>query len=202
VDDNGSTIIKYSDGSWYSYNNLTNKYIFKSADSIKELNFKSISDMDDATNKYINAKNVSTSSFLKNDFMTNGFEKHSDKIYTTDLKTDKQLESYSKQWLKDNYNLELSIPIYYSDDLESDDNGKFSYKYKSPIDIKINKELQGMDLIVEKNIVHELTHYALFLNNKEFDDDTENFKFVLPPFLTHSNYHNIGFLQSHLQCTL
>lgn len=202
VDDSGSTVVKYSDGSWYSYNNLTRKYMFKPSDSNKEFVFNFISDMDEVFNKYNNIKNISTNPLLKNNFMNIGFGKHSDKIYTNDLKTDEQLENYAKQWLKDNYNLELNMQIYFSSDLESDENGRFSYKDKKAIDIKINKELQGIDLICEKTLIHELTHIGLFENNKEFDDDTEIFEKECTENGSNTNNKKVGFLKSHLQCTL
>lgn len=199
IDDSGDTIIKYSDDSWYSYNNSTNKYIFKSAKSNKELSFNSIFDMDDSIAEY--SKNKSILPLLKDNTITIGFEKHSDNIYIDDLKTDEKLKIYTEHWLKDNYNLTLNIPVYYCK-LDDSTQGKFVYKDKTPQCIQINEDLKGMDMIVEKILIHEATHMSLFEMRKDFDDGTEDFSKECVKNGSNTNDGEIGFLQSHLQCTL
>lgn len=199
VDNTGNTIIKYSDDSWFSYNNSTNKYIFKPITSDKELNFNSVGDMGDSIANY--SKNKSILPLLKNNTITIGFGKHSDNIYSDDLKTDEKLKMYAEHWLKDNYNLTLNIPIYYCK-LDNSTQGKFVYKDKIPQCIQINEDLKGIDIIVEKVLIHESTHMALFEINKDFDDGTENFNKECIKNGSNTNDGKIGFLQSHLQCTI
>jgi len=111
VDNNGSTIVQYSNGSWYSYNNSTKKYLFKSAESSAESSFNSIDDMDKFKNDYINIKSDSNNLLLKNSIMNIGFGKHSEKIYVDNLQTndnDDDSEIFKDECVKNGSNTNKS----------------------------------------------------------------------------------------------
>jgi hypothetical protein len=80
-----------------------------------------------------------------------GFGKHSDVIYTNDLQTDENLKIYAEKWLKDNYNLELDVPISY-ENIDGDIGGynTVSKKDNKPLEIKINKKAKNINLLSEK----------------------------------------------------
>lgn len=200
VDDKGTTIIKYLDGSWYSYNSSTGEYKFKPIESNEELRFSSIGSIEDCKYEYDNIKNHNLMLSDKNSFLR-GFSKHSDIIYTNSLKTNEDLNLYATKWLKDNYNLILDIPIYYSD-ISGNVGGYLTVTDGKPIDIKINKQAQSIDLLSEKLIIHELTHFALFKSNKEYHDETDSFTKECIKNGSNTSDGYVGFLQSHLQSTL
>lgn len=197
VDSNNNTIIQYNNGSWFSYNNTTKSYIFKENEG-KKVSFSNMSELDDYLRNYKQDKEVP---FIKGGITSIGFGKHSDLIYIENLSTDENLEKYATQWLKDNYNLELTIPIFFSSDIDNkiEVNGRFNYKDDK--NIEINSKLKGMDLITEKVLIHELTHYALYKKTEEFTDNAQSFINECVKNGANTNDYDIGFLSSHLECT-
>jgi hypothetical protein len=201
VDDKDTTIIKYLDGSWYSYNTSKSEYKFKPIESDIPLNFSSIKAVQRCRYDYANVKE-------KNDILSDrnsllkGFSRHSDIIYADNLKTDENLNKYARQWLKDNYNLILDIPINYSDSMKDDRCGYTSILDNKPINIKLNKQIQNVDILSEKTLIHELTHYALLKLNTQYHDETSNFTQECVKNGSNTNDDYVGLLQSHLQSTL
>lgn len=197
VDSNNNTIIQYNNGSWFSYNNTTNNYMFKDNEK-KEISFSNMSELSDYLRSYKQDKEIS---YIKGDIMSIGFGKHSDIIYSEDLSTDENLKIYATKWLKANYNLELEIPVFFSSDIDSkiELNGRFNYKNDK--NIEINSKLKGMDLITEKVLIHELTHYALYKKTEEFTDNAQSFIEECVKNGSNTNNYDIGFLSSHLECT-
>lgn len=198
--DDETTTIKYLDGSWYSYNSSKFLYEFKPIESNEPLYFSSEDFMKQCIYDYDNIKN--------NDLMLNdknsclrGFGKHSDKIYVENLKTDDDLKNYAIQWLKDNYNLTLDIPISY-DTISGNIGGYNTVINGKPIEIKINNKAKNIDLLAEKFLIHELSHYALCKQGKEYHDGTESFTQECIKNGSNTCEGKVGILHSNLKCTL
>jgi len=196
VDSNNVFIIKYSNGSWSSCDFLNNKFILTEKDSAIE--FNNIKDLCENINK---KNNIEMSPILKNNSITEGISLHSDKIYCDNLSSNEKLQEYATKWLKDNYNMTLDIPIIY-DDLGNKYNGHYLYENKTPKLIQINKGLKGIDICAEKTLIHELVHYVLSKNNKDFTDETDTFRKECVKMGGNTNYGENGYLNSHLKCTM
>lgn len=211
ANDNKDVIYNYSNGSWYLYNYTTEKYIFKPLESDKEINFNNLIDLDECFNNYENIKELNESSILKNaHFNIETFSMYSCKVYVNNLKTEDDLKEYATQWLKDNYNLTLDIPIYYSElnkgynDITHElQNGKFNWKTNTnaPISIEIEKEYNKVNIFAERTLVHELTHYALDKLGKPFNDDSKTFNTELLKNGGKNNKGEKGIFYSHLKST-
>lgn len=195
--DNNNVITKYSNGSLSFCNYLTGKYSLTEKDSTIE--FNSTKDLLDNISKKNNIEKIP--SILKNNQIIEGISSHSDKIYCDDLSTDKKLQQYANQWLKDNYNMNLNVPIIY-DNLDDKTNGYYSYKDGKFKLIQINQDLKGIDIGVEKTLIHELVHMVLFETNKDFKDETNSFRKECIEKGSNTNYGEIGYLHSHLKCTM
>jgi hypothetical protein len=203
VDNTGTTTIKYQDGSWYSYNSSKMEYKFKPVESLTEINFASDSLLDKCRYDYDSIKNSDSDLILSDrNSCLKGFGKHSDKIYVNDLKTDEDLKSYANQWLKDNYNLTLDVPIGYSDIYGNIGGYNTITMDGKPLEIKINSKAKNIQLLSEKFLVHELTHYALCKQGKEYHDGTESFTTECTKNGSNTCEGKVGILHSHLQCTL
>lgn len=86
---------------------------------------------------------------------------------------EKQLETYTRNFLKQNYNLELTVPVRINNRL-SRALGRFSYNQRSrmPVAIEFSKHLiatQDVDMILDV-ARHEAIHYALFVQGKPHKD--------------------------------
>lgn len=197
----GTIITKLCNGSWYSINNVTNKYIFKPIESNEEISFSDEFALCTSTQEYLDIKIQSkqVSSIIKNSEV-DGIGSHSDIIYVDNLQTDENLNKYATQWLKDNYNLTLYIPISYSklDGIE----GVFTHDDRMARCIKINEDLKNISISSEKVLIHELTHMVLFVQEKDSSDNTNTFKEECVKNGGNTNYGGIGILHSHLKCTI
>lgn len=201
VDDNGTTIVKYLDGSWYSFNTSKFDYKFKPIEVNEPLCFADEYVMYQCIYDYDAIKNNNLMLNDRNSCLR-GFGKHSDIIYAENLQTNENLTKYATQWLKDNYNLTLDVPVTF-DDVLGDVGGCTTLTNDDiPINIKINKQVKGIDILSEKILIHELTHYALNKLNKEYNDGTESFTNECVKNGSNTSDDHVGFLHSHLQCTL
>lgn len=198
----GTLVTNFCNGSWYSVNNITNKYVFKPIESDKEISFSDEFALCTSTQEYqdIKLQLKQVSKFIKSINII-GIGSHSDKIYTDDLSTDEKLTHYANQWLKDNYNMILDIPINYST-LKDDTQGVFINKGEIAQCIQINDNFKNIDMASEKAIIHELTHMALFIQGKEFLDVTDTFKEECVKNGGNTNDGSFGILHSHLKCTM
>lgn len=201
VDDTGTTTIQYQDGSWYSYNTSRMEYKFKPVESSNEINFANDSLLDKCRYTYDGLKNNDLILSDRNSCLK-GFGKHSDKIYVNDLKTDEDLKTYANKWLKDNYNLTLNVPIGYSDIGGIIGGYNTISNNDKPIEIKINSKAKNINLLSEKFLIHELTHYALCKLNREYHDGTESFSAECTKNGSNTCEGKVGILHSHLQSTL
>lgn len=90
-----------------------------------------------------------------------------------------EVESYCKSFLKDNYNLELTIPIKINSRLTSS-LGRFIHTSKSrkPLRLEFSKKFleSGNPSDILKVIKHECIHLSLCVQNKPFDDGDEYFE--------------------------
>jgi hypothetical protein len=187
-DNKYNNIINYSNGSQYLYNLTTGRYIFKPFESDKEIVFYNIYDLEKCKETYTHVKELNESQILKNAYIKLGGIKegsYNDKIYADNLSTDAELQKYASQWLKDNYNLTLDIPVYFSDlNKNYNENSILSnsgclnldINTKTAKSIEIEKEYSKVNILSEKTLIHELTHYALYKLGKPFDDESEEFK--------------------------
>lgn len=212
IKDNGVAYIKYNDGSWYSSNKIINKYIFFNSEINQEINFCDDFELAGYIKNYENSKlklNEIPTIVKDNMYILKNVEKHSDKIYCNDLSTNKDLEEYSKQWLRDNYNLSLNIPIEYCDyskidNISVDINtlGTFFTRNNKPHVIYINKNIKDFNIIVERTLIHELIHYRLFSIGKPYKDNEDYFKNECIKCGTIANSDYIGIFHSNLKSTL
>jgi hypothetical protein len=196
----GTILYKYNNGSWYSINKITNKSIFKDINNIKENDYPDEFCLADYKSKYESKFDININNI--NYIFVSNIGKHSDKIYSDDLSTNEKLSEYAKQWLKYNYDLTLDVPIQYYNKLDNETYGYFCYKdYKATI-IYINENIKDFNIIVERTLQHELTHYALFELKKPYLDDDEYFKNECIKNGAVTNDNKCGLFHSHLQCTV
>lgn len=100
-------------------------------------------------------------------------------VYVSNLKTQYDLETYAKAWLKDRYGETLNIPVYLTSITPDADGvrilGNFYYYTNGkPAYIEINETIQD-EVLIEKTLIHELTHYHLYRTNQVFEDGTASF---------------------------
>ena len=126
----------------------------------------------------ISSKDMSVSEFRKK-YITLGKQKY---IY------EKQLKKYSEEFLEKNYNTELTIPIKISGRLTST-GGYFKYRRlhgneKEPIEIQISERFiasaihdgqEGLEAILD-TVKHELVHYVLCKQGRDFHDGDDDFE--------------------------
>ncbi|MFH0334676.1 hypothetical protein [Clostridium perfringens] len=113
-------------------------------------------------------------------------------IYVDDLKTNEDLEKYAKLFLKNEFNLELNIPIYFTDIEDPNTLGLFRYyeDESKAVEILIDNEEVECDHQYEKILVHELCHYVLFELGGNFKDGENEFENLLYEKGGRSNYNN------------
>lgn len=103
-------------------------------------------------------------------------------------KHEQELEAYAKQFLKNEYGLELSIPIKISGRLTSTDGyfqGRITPKgdrISGNINLSerfmasaLNDGAEGLEAVLD-TLRHELVHYALFKLGKNYSDGDEDFE--------------------------
>ena len=126
----------------------------------------------------VSSKDMSVNEFRKK-YITLGKQKH---IY------EKQLKKYSEEFLEKNYNTELTIPIKISGRLTSS-GGYFKYRRvaggeKEPMEIQISERFiasaihdgqEGLEAILD-TVKHELVHYVLCKQGKDFSDGDDDFE--------------------------
>jgi|GEM_PF-4846859 len=101
--------------------------------------------------------------------------------YTQDLKTNEDLQEYATQFLEDNYNIELNIPVTFKS-IDSNILGAFYYNKDTnkPIKIVINNLMLADNNYcshdIERTLIHECTHLALNILNQDFKDGQESFE--------------------------
>lgn len=90
-----------------------------------------------------------------------------------------EIESYCKRFLKDNYNLDLAIPVVINSRLTST-LGVFIHSKipMTPLRLEFSKKyLEYADLSdIIKLIKHECIHYALYMQNKPYKDGDAYFE--------------------------
>ena len=126
----------------------------------------------------VSSKDMSVNEFRKK-YITLGRQKH---IY------EKQLKKYSEEFLEKNYNTELTIPIKISGRLTSS-GGYFKYRRvaggeKEPMEIQISERFiasaihdgqEGLEAILD-TVKHELVHYVLCKQGRDFSDGDDDFE--------------------------
>ena len=126
----------------------------------------------------VSSKDMSVNEFRKK-YITLGKQKY---IY------EKQLKKYSEEFLEKNYNTELTIPIKISGRLTSS-GGYFKYRRvaggeKEPMEIQISERFiasaihdgqEGLEAILD-TVKHELVHYVLCKQGRDFSDGDDDFE--------------------------
>lgn len=101
-------------------------------------------------------------------------------------KFEEQMKVYSRNFLKQNFDMKLEIPIKIDGRLTSA-GGSYHHTRKSAIMIKISErfmygalldETEGVDAILDI-LKHELVHYALHMQGKDYDDGSKEFEETL-----------------------
>jgi len=126
--------------------------------------------------------------------------------YTNSLQTDAELTQYAQQFLKDNYNDTLNIPIVFNKVYNSSDsnmkiNGLTTFTIDNkPIQIIIDSDLSGNlnQIKAEKVLIHELVHYEMAKQGNEYNDGTNTFETEVIAKGSISNYGQEGILHSHV----
>ena len=126
----------------------------------------------------VSSKDMSVNEFRKK-YITLGKQKY---IY------EKQLKKYSEEFLEKNYNTEVTIPIKISGRLTSS-GGYFKYRRvaggeKEPMVINISERFiasaihdgqEGLEAILD-TVKHELVHYVLCKQGRDFIDVDDDFE--------------------------
>lgn len=90
-----------------------------------------------------------------------------------------EIEKYCREFLKDNYNLELSIPVKINPRLSST-LGRFVHYdgWGSPLHLEFSKKFltSGKDKDIIDVLRHECIHYALYVLKKPFIDGEKYFE--------------------------
>lgn len=125
----------------------------------------------------VSSKDMSVNEFRKK-YITLGKQKD---------KYEKQLEAYAKKFLEKNYNTYLTIPIKISGRLTSTGGhfkGRISGGVREPMDIQLSERFiasalhdgqDGLEAILD-TLKHELVHYVLFKQGKDFSDGDYEFE--------------------------
>lgn len=106
-----------------------------------------------------------------------------------------EMVKFSNEWLKDNYNLELDVPIEINNRLSSA-LGKIKFRKTRdgviPTRIEMNGNFVRGNTVDEilMTLKHELVHYALIMLKKPFRDGQEYFESELLKHHLPSNYGN------------
>lgn len=102
------------------------------------------------------------------------------------LKFENQMKMYAQNFLSQNFDLKLEIPIVIDGRLTRA-GGSYHHTAKKGIMIKISErfmygalldEIEGVGAILDV-LEHELVHYALHTQGKDFDDGSEEFEETL-----------------------
>lgn len=102
--------------------------------------------------------------------------------YTQGINTNEDLQRYATRFLRDNYNMELSIPISFKSIEDNNILGQFYYNKgtNKPVEIIINDAMLSDDSYcqhdTERTLIHELVHYYLNSTNQDFRDGQETFE--------------------------
>jgi hypothetical protein len=104
--------------------------------------------------------------------------------YVNKLTTDKELQEYATKWLKDNYNMNLDIPVEFNT-IKQDNKenyivfGRTFYEDSKPIKIVINSDLNTStnekSIIAERMLIHELTHVVMCKKGLDYRDESKEF---------------------------
>lgn len=117
--------------------------------------------------------------------------------YTDTLQTEQDLNVYAKAWLKDNYNMNLDIKIYFAN-CEVGLQGLFVHDSNNYIVIS-NEFLNPNDSIpitrIERVLRHELIHYALYEQNRGYWDGAEEFEREVQDKIAMSNNGDIPVME-------
>lgn len=144
--------------------NIDNKnYTFENEDNSYNINDKVIATVDN--NELTQIKPYFTHEQLKT---INNIGIPSETTYTNKLTTDVELQQYAQQWLKDNYNMTLDIPVTFDKIINNNEsysvNGRIYFTDNKPTNIVINSDLiitDNTNFITERALIHELTHYIM-----------------------------------------
>lgn len=126
----------------------------------------------------ISSKKMSVNEFRKK-YVTLGKQKDT---------YEKQLEKYAEEFLEKNYDTSLTVPIKISGRLTSS-GGYFKYRRlngneKEPMEINISERFiasaihdgqEGLEAILD-TVKHELVHYVLCKQGKDFSDGDDDFE--------------------------
>jgi hypothetical protein len=126
--------------------------------------------------------------------------------YTNQLYSDKDLENYAKQWLKDNFNDTLDISIVFNKIYNSADSntriyGLTTFKDNKPTQIIIDSDLsqEFNQIRAERTLVHELLHYILSKQSKHYEDRQDDFENAIMKYGSCSNDGTIYYMNSHVK---
>jgi SprT-like protein len=90
-----------------------------------------------------------------------------------------QLKAYAQKWLMDNYGLELIVPLQLNSRMQRTC-GWFKHKRsrKEPICVELNKFFveNNEPVMVLDVLRHELVHYAMYMQDKEYKDGSYGFE--------------------------
>lgn len=101
-------------------------------------------------------------------------------------KFEKQMKVYSQNFLKENFDMELEIPIKIDGRLTRA-GGSYHHTDKKGLMIKISErfmysalldETEGVGAVLDM-LEHELVHYALHMQGKDYDDGSKEFEETL-----------------------
>ena len=104
--------------------------------------------------------------------------------YVNKLTTNGELQEYATRWLKDNYNMTLDIPVEFNTAKQNNGAdyivyGQTFYNNDKPvkiiIDYSLNTNKEDKNIIKERMLIHELTHYALAKQGLPYEDNTVSF---------------------------
>ena len=139
-----------------------------------------------------------------NEFKLHQEQKDNTLYNITNLHTQENLIKYAELYLKDNFNLTLSIPITFTDTPEGI-NGYFWHTSDTnkSLRIEISTRLQKQDShIIEHTLIHELNHYALNELNLDYADGQTQFEKLNYLLYANSNYTTDSqMMQSKLNTT-
>lgn len=121
------------------------------------------------------------------DMNVNDFRKKYVTLGKQKAKYEKELEKYSNEFLEKHYNTNLTVPIKISGRLTSTGGyfkGRISGGVREPIEIQLSERFiasalhdgqDGLEAILD-TLKHELVHYVLFKQGKDFSDGDYEFE--------------------------
>lgn len=97
----------------------------------------------------------------------------------------KEMEIYAQNFLKENFNMSIEIPIVIDGRLTRT-GGSYHHTIKKPIMIKVSERFmygalldnEGVEAILDV-LKHELVHYALHMQGKDYNDGQKEFEETL-----------------------